>query len=124
MSANILIVDDEIFRYMVVDVLNQHGYSTAEMENGEKAFRYYAKHPEDVDLVILDMVLPEAGEGKIYKLLKQKYPPLKIIMISGRWLGYDVKKYIIENADIFLHTPFSNNELISTIRRVLEKKES
>jgi two-component system cell cycle sensor histidine kinase/response regulator CckA len=83
MSANILIVDDEIFRYMVVDVLNQHGYSTVEMENGEKAFRYYAKHPEDVDLVILDMMLPEAGGGRIYKLLKQKYPHLKIILISG-----------------------------------------
>ena len=118
-AERILIVDDEPeLRRLLNRYLAAEGYRVAEAENGVAMQRYLDDH--DVDLVILDLMMPgEDGLTLARRLRNRGDQP--IIILSAR--GDDVDRIVgLEvGADDYLAKPFNPRELLARIRAVLRR---
>lgn len=117
----ILIIDDnDSFRKMLADMLKRAGYEISEAVNGDMGIESYIKNP--TDLVITDIFMPKKSGQEVIMELKQKYPHLKIIAISG---GGDngslefLKDTQNMGADNYLSKPFKMKELFETVNKVI-----
>ena len=80
--ARILIIDDDVqVQDMLRETLEQEGYETVTAANGKDGTDLYRQNP--FDLVITDLIMPEKEGISTIKELKQEFPDVKIIAISG-----------------------------------------
>ena len=118
-SANLLVVDDDPeLRELTQAYLEQQGFHVACVESGETMDAYLAEH--DVDLLILDLMLPGEHGLSIAQRLK-KHSELPIIIVSAQ--GEDVDRIVgLEvGADDYLAKPFNPRELLARVRAVLRR---
>lgn len=116
-AKKILIVEDEGEMCLLLNIL----LDGKEMELDHvkyisEAWEYLAKHEPSV--VILDNKLPDGYGIDIISLIKNNYPSIKIVMISG--FDASVKDVALENgADAFLEKPFSRNQIYQSITELM-----
>ncbi len=114
----LLVVDDDInLRNLMIFYLKDMGLKTFEAENGKRAIDVFQNNP-DIDLIILDMIMPEMGGIQTAKLLKKINPKVKILFISGFVNLENPQKAAGLNSADFLRKPFKMNEFS---RLILEK---
>ncbi len=120
-SETILLVDDED---MVTDVaqelLERLGYRVLLADNGKTALEVYEKNRERIDLVVLDMIMPDMGGGDTYDGLKKLDPAVKVLLSSGYSINGQVTEILGRGCNGFIQKPFKMNELSQKIREVLE----
>jgi DNA-binding response OmpR family regulator len=111
--ASILVVDDEpMARQMFTDLLEAHGFKVTTVARGEEAFAFL---PE-VELVLLDAMLPDRDGWSVCKEIKEKYDPLlPIIMVTARTAPEDVVRTFAAGADDYVSKPFHVAELTARI---------
>jgi len=120
MPYTILLVDDDKeFRSEFRDYLNE--YEVVEASSGEEALRIFAK-PNQIDLVILDVMMPGMRGTEVLKRMKKMEPRLGIIILTG----YSSKDVAIEalkgRADEYLEKPFPILKAKEVIEKLLESK--
>ncbi len=115
--AKILVVDDEeLARFTIRDILETAGHQVEEATNGVEALAIQSASP--FDLVITDIIMPEKEGVETIIELKQLYPSLKIIAISGggRTRNLDFLKLGKDlGADSILPKPFSDDDLMEQV---------
>ncbi|MGQ0814399.1 MAG: response regulator [Gemmatimonadota bacterium] len=111
--ASILVVDDEpMARQMFTDLLEAHGFRVVSVARGEEAFSFL---PE-VELVVLDAMLPGRDGWSICREIKANYDPLlPIIMVTARTAPEDVVRTFAAGADDYVSKPFHVAELTARI---------
>ncbi|MHC4626177.1 MAG: response regulator [Planctomycetota bacterium] len=118
----ILVMDDDVtFRQMLRKMLERAGYETTEAADGKEGMRLFRAAP--ADLVITDMLMPEQEGIETIQELKRDFPAVKIIAISGGG-QIDAEEYL-RTAELFgvartFGKPFDREELLETIRELLE----
>lgn len=112
-QASILVVDDEpMARQMFTDLLEAHGFRVITVARGEEAFAFL---PE-VELVVLDAMLPGRDGWSICREIKDNYDPLlPIIMVTARTAPEDVVRTFAAGADDYVSKPFHVAELTARI---------
>ena len=112
-KASILVVDDEpMARQMFTDLLEAHGFRVVTVARGEEAFSFL---PE-VELVVLDAMLPGRDGWSICREIKDNYDPLlPIIMVTARTAPEDVVRTFNAGADDYVSKPFHVAELTARI---------
>ena len=122
-SGTILIVDDE---EMVLDVgvrvLKKLGYTVLESNNGRNAVELYAKVQDKIDLVILDIVMPDMGGGDVYDRLKEINPDVKVLLSSGYSIDDQAREIMERGCDGFIQKPFSVKSMSEKTSEILSKK--
>lgn len=120
-NETILFVDDQD---VVIDVgrsiLEELGYKVLPAKSGQEAIDIYSQHMEEIDLVILDMVMPAMGGGETYDRLKEIDPGVKVILSSGYSLNGQASGILERGCDGFIQKPFNVNELSKKIREILD----
>ncbi|HNQ92410.1 MAG TPA: sigma-54 dependent transcriptional regulator [Alphaproteobacteria bacterium] len=120
-KANILIVDDEAdIRSLIVGILEDEGYGTGQAENAAQVYDALGK--KNYSLVVLDIWLKNSeydGLGILEKI-KQSYPDLPVVMISGHGTIETAVKAIKIGAYDFIEKPFKTDRLLLMIDRALE----
>jgi CheY-like chemotaxis protein len=119
---NILVIDDDFsVRRCIRDMLVQAGYSVLEAENGIVGLGKF-RHNK-VDLVIIDLFMPEKEGIETIIELRKDFPDLKILAISGGIPGYGPDHFLNIaqklGADSSLDKPFTMQQLLSTVKRLL-----
>jgi DNA-binding response OmpR family regulator len=111
--GSILVVDDEpMARQMFTDLLEAHGFRVISVARGEEAFAFL---PE-VELVVLDAMLPGRDGWSICREIKDRYDPLlPIIMVTARTAPEDVVRTFAAGADDYVSKPFHVAELTARI---------
>lgn len=111
--ASILVVDDEpMARQMFTDLLEAHGFHVITVARGEEAFAFL---PE-VELIVLDAMLPGRDGWSICRDIKDNYDPLlPIIMVTARTAPEDVVRTFAAGADDYVSKPFHVAELTARI---------
>jgi len=113
--AKILVVDDsKIIRRVLVNTLKEAGHEViAEAANGEEAL----KELENVapDLVTLDITMPVMDGLEALKAIREKYPDLKVIMISAAGQKNKVLQALKDGALDFIRKPFEKEDMLETI---------
>ena len=121
-SETILIVDDhETIWEFLIEALQRLGYSVLLAENGLDAVEIYEANPGQVDLVLLDMIMPQAGGHQTFFRLKAIDPDVKILLSSGFVSEEEVNDLLQQGACGFLPKPHRLPVLIKEIRRILDE---
>lgn len=117
-QQSIMIVDDEPkLRQLLKQYLEQEGFIVEAVEDGESMDRYLVGH--DVDLVILDLMLPGEDGLSIGRRLQKSNIP--IIILSARSDEIDRIVGLEMGADDYLVKPFNPRELLARVRSVLRR---
>jgi two-component system cell cycle sensor histidine kinase/response regulator CckA len=92
-----------------------------EAPNGAQALRYLRDHPQVVDLVISDVVMPEIGGRELGQRLATLDPDLPILYMSG-YTGEDVvQRGLLDPGAPFQQKPFTPAGLALTVRQMLDQ---
>ncbi|MCU0286759.1 MAG: response regulator [Acidobacteria bacterium] len=117
----VLVVEDEpIMRKIAMKVLIDEGYDVLTAENGEEGIELFKQHYENINLVLLDMVLPGQSGKDVYIEMKKINPGVKVLLNSG----YKHDKRLTEAFELgvkhFIEKPYSLDELSTAIRKAIE----
>lgn len=124
-SETILIVDDhETIWDFLIDVLQKLGYCVLLAENGLDAVEIYRSNPNEIDLVLLDMIMPKCGGHKAFYQLKEINPEVKVLLSSGFVSEHEVEDLLAQGACGFLPKPHRLPVLIKEIRRILDEAKA
>jgi PAS domain S-box-containing protein len=118
----ILLVDDEEYiRELGEELLGDAGYTVLTASNGEGALRFYEKEKEQIDLVILDLVIPGMGGKKCYEEILKINPQAKILIVSGYSANGPGKEALEAGAKGFVGKPFDVEHMLETVRAILDQ---
>jgi PAS domain S-box-containing protein len=121
-SLGILVVDDEaILRELLVDLLNQEGHTVYSASTGVEAIKIYESQGKKIDLVILDMIMPELGGRETFRALRRMNPVLKVLLSSGYSPNEEIQDIMDEGILGILHKPYSKSNLEEAIFRAVSK---
>jgi len=122
-KETILLVDDED---TIIDVgeemLKTLGYKVLIARGGKEAIKLYRKNKDKIDMVLLDMVMPEMGGGETYDRMKGINPHIKVLLSSGYSIDGQATEILKRGCDGFIQKPFDVHELSQRIRKILDKK--
>ena len=120
-SECILLVDDEEGPIEVEKLmLKELGYSVMTAENGMQAVDIYTHNFEKVDLVALDMIMPEMSGKATFEELKKINPAVKVLLVSGYSTNKQTEELFELGCNGFIQKPFDIIELSQKVREVLE----
>jgi two-component system, cell cycle sensor histidine kinase and response regulator CckA len=115
----LLVEDEESVRRLVRDTLESKGYCVLEAESGEAGLLAAQNHPERIDLVITDVVMPGINGRELVKQLAQTRPATKVLYLSGYTEDAILNDGSIDKGTAFLQKPFSLQSLSRKVREVL-----
>jgi len=120
-SETILLVDDEAaLLELTHEILTQHGFNIVTAENAEQALEILDNMP--VDLLITDIIMPGMGGYQLASIVREKYPKLKIQMISG-FSGDQNTDIINKSLDQnLLYKPLGSQDLLKRIRELFDEQ--
>jgi CheY-like chemotaxis protein len=117
-SPTILIVDDEPRLLTALrEILEDAGYGVLSAPNGPEALRVVTHHPDPIDLVVTDLLMPGMGGLDLARQLFVERPTVKVLFLSG----YADKETIAAAglAAPILQKPISANALLAKVQEVL-----
>jgi two-component system cell cycle sensor histidine kinase/response regulator CckA len=120
--VTILVVDDEeIDRLSARHVLEKQGYSVLQAVGYSDAIAVFDMHRDSVQLLIVDIVLPDGNGCVLATALRKQKPDLRVLFVSFH-VGTEVCKYYgLEVPDLhFLKKPFTGAQLASRVRKILK----
>ncbi|MEO6097799.1 MAG: response regulator [Fibrobacteria bacterium] len=117
----VLVVEDEpSLREMILTILQRYGFALLEASSAAEAMDIVTERPDEVDLVVTDVMLRGEGGHELAEALQSVKPGLRTVFISGYSLEGLADRNIIVPADAFLEKPFSPAQLAAKVRSVLE----
>ena len=115
-SGVILLVDDEeILRFTGRDLLEELGYTVFLAADGEQGLEFYTQNSGSVDLVILDMIMPNVNGKKAFLRLKEFDPMVRVLFCSGFHTEGTDQDLIKMGACGFIHKPFNMLDLSRSV---------
>jgi DNA-binding NtrC family response regulator len=119
-KAGILIVDDEhLIRWSLRERLVRAGYQVLEAASGHEALERIAARDGRIQLILLDLKLPDADGLAILRRAKQAMPECPVIMMSAHGSEEIAREALDIGAARFLSKPFKLDELLTLIRHAL-----
>jgi PAS domain S-box-containing protein len=117
-SGIVLVVDDEpMVLAFVEEGLKRLGYQVLTAVDGRQACEVYSSHSQQIDMVLLDMVMPGTTGLEACRRLREINPKVKVILSSGYSSGEIVREARLAGAIGFIAKPYSLEELSSALRR-------
>jgi DNA-binding response OmpR family regulator len=117
---HILIVDDDKnTRRLYQAVLESDGYQVFLAENGAVALKVMER--EQIDLVVLDIMMPEMDGYEFTKILRETDQSLPILMVSAKQLPEDKKKGFLVGTDDYMTKPVDEDEMLLRIKALLRR---
>ena len=120
----ILLVDDEPFILDVAEkMIGKMGYTVIRACCGEEALELVKNSSSSIDLVILDMIMPDICGDEVFDRLKKISPEIKVLLASGN-SKEDAAETINKGCDGFIQKPFSMGTLSHAIRKAIESRNN
>jgi len=122
-SATVLIVeDDKSVRRLILEVLPKLGYRVFTAADGEEAIRVFDRWADQIELVLLDAILPKKGSRQVFEHIRQRKPSVRFLFTSGYNEVFINQKFELDPSFLFLRKPFSTLELATMLRGALEQQ--
>ncbi len=122
-TESVLLVDDEeAVREVGEELLEAMGYRVLLARDGKEAIELYKKNRDDIDIVLLDIVMPRMGGGEVYDRMKEINPNIKVLLLSGYSIDGEAAEILERGCDGFIQKPFTLKELSGKLREIVEKE--
>ncbi len=122
-SGTILLIDDE---KMIIEVgrelLKELGYDVLVAASGSEAVEVFQSRHKEIDLVIMDMIMPGMGGGETFDRLKEIDPQVRVLLSSGYSVNGQATKILRRGCDGFIQKPFNMHQLAEKVQKIMEKK--
>lgn len=120
-TETILFVDDDyVLKGLGFDLLSSLGYKPLLAGGGIEAVDIYLKKGNEIDLVILDMIMPDMGGGEVFDKLKDMDSQVKVLLSSGYSIDGQAKKILERGCNGFIQKPFNIRAMSHKIREILD----
>ncbi|MEM7453464.1 MAG: response regulator transcription factor [Planctomycetota bacterium] len=119
-KPHILVVDDE--EHLAVGIkfnLEAEGFRVTSLDNGPEALAFVEKNPDEVSLVVLDLMLPGMSGYDVCQQLRDTGHEMPVLILSARTLTEDRTRGFDVGANQYLTKPFELDELISRVNNLI-----
>jgi DNA-binding NtrC family response regulator len=122
-TESILLIDDEkIILEVGKNMLERMGYSVFVANRGEEAIDIIKAHGDTIDLVILDLIMPDMDGTVTFKRVRELYPRMTVLMSSGYAINDKIKTLMREGCNGFIQKPYSISALSQKVHQILNEK--
>ncbi len=119
-SATVMVIDDEeVVLVTVTKMLERLGYAVSVARSGQEASDAFHKPASKIDLVIMDMVMPDIGADQLLGIIRRNRPGTKVILSSGYSSAHIESGNLLKNTDGFLQKPYQLAELSNIVRAAI-----
>ncbi len=122
-EETILLVDDEqSIAEVTKEILESLGYRVMTAGSGQEAMAIFMEKGKEIDLVILDMIMPGMGGGKAFTALREIDPGVRVILSSGYSVDGEARRILEKGCNGFIQKPFRVAAISKKIREVLDSQ--
>jgi len=122
-SETVLFVDDEnMIIETAEELFEQLSYKTLVARSGRETIETYEKNKERIDIVLLDMIMPDMSGSDTYDRMKDIDPKVKVLLSSGYSINGQATEIMDRGCNGFIQKPFKMKELSQKLREILDKK--
>ncbi len=118
----LLVEDEDAVRSLAREVLRRHGYVVLEARHGVDAMRVAERHPDDIHLLLTDVVMPHMGGRDLARRLGAVRPNMKTLLMSGYTDHASLPEDLVPGAK-FLQKPFTPELLARRVRGLLDSAQ-
>lgn len=119
----ILVVDDEPINISVMlEMLEMLHYRVLPAGSGQEAIATYMEKKAEIDLVIMDMIMPGISGGRTFDILREINPDVAVILASGYSVEGEARMIINRGCRAFIQKPFHLQELSRKVREALDNR--
>jgi two-component system cell cycle sensor histidine kinase/response regulator CckA len=120
-GQTILLVEDEpTVRQASEAMLERLGYQVLVAADGQQAQVLHTEHPGEIALVLSDLVMPKMGGLELYRLLRERDPAIRMVVVTGYPLGQEIATLLAQGILGWIQKPFLLNELAQVVHRALK----
>ena len=120
-KETILFVDDEdIVLNVGARIMEKLGYKVIKADGAKKAVAVYEERYQDIQMVILDIIMPEMSGSEVYDRIKEINPDAKVLLSSGYSIDGEARTILEKGCNGFIQKPFTVGELSEKIRRTMD----
>jgi PAS domain S-box-containing protein len=116
----LLVEDDNDVRGILALTLGEAGYNIITAACGVEAVSVFEEHCERIDLILMDVIMPNMNGKEAYAKICEHHPETKVIFMSGYTADIIQHKGIVDNGINFIHKPVSKLQILKKIHQVLE----
>jgi PAS domain S-box-containing protein len=122
-NETILLVDDEdMIIESAGEMLEELGYTVLTAKGGKEALQILQQSKQKIDMVILDMIMPDMSGSDTYNGLMEINPNLKVLLCSGYSVDGQATEILDRGCEGFIQKPFNLRNLSTKVRETFEKK--
>jgi two-component system cell cycle sensor histidine kinase/response regulator CckA len=120
-TETVLLVEDEpVVRQLAIRALAERGFTVLDADCADQALAVFARCEAAVDIVVTDVVMPGANGRELVEELQRRQPGIKALFMSGYTADVLLHHRVSDHGAPFLEKPFTVDELVLAIRRVLD----
>jgi PAS domain S-box-containing protein len=120
-QETILLVDDEeVIRTVTKEILENLGYIVFSAANGHEAVALFKEKFKEIDLVLLDMIMPDMKGSQTYEHLKAIDSQVKVLLCSGYSVDGQAEQLLENGCNDFIQKPYTVMQLSQKVRSVLD----
>ena len=119
----LLAEDDETLRFLTTEVLRSAGYHVLVAVDGEDALGMFQKHAKEIDLLLLDVVMPKKGGRCVYEKIRTIRPDICCLFMSGYSKNAIHTNFILDHGLNLIEKPFKVNNLLIKVRQELDRSQ-
>lgn len=121
-KETILIIDDDKKVLNITErALGGAGYRTISADGGEKGVAIFERHADDINLVVLDIMMPEMDGLEVFNLIRKIRPDIKVVICSGFSMDGMAMEMMEGGAKAFVQKPFKVAHICEVVRQVLDR---
>jgi len=115
----LIVDDDDALRRVLVAALKKNGFQVIDADSAERGLQLAESWRTPIDVVLLDIILPDSWGAQLVPGLKMTHPEIQVIYTSGHAETDPILRAGIDASTEFLPKPFDASELIAVVERVL-----
>ena len=115
----LLVEDEEMVRCLIREVLSQRGYVILEAAGADEALGRLADHPEPIDLMLTDVVMPGMPGNALAQRLAETRPEVRVLFISGYTESHLTQRGVLPPGERLLQKPFTSDELVEAVEAAM-----
>ena len=112
--------DDEMVRALTRTILERAGYRVLLAGNGREAVEVFSAHEGEIDLVVLDVMMPEMGGREAYERIREIRPGVRALFASGYSEDAIHQNFVLDEGLTLIQKPYLGDALLRAVRAMLD----
>lgn len=114
--VKILVADDEVMmRNLILKILESEGYQITMASSGDEALAMLKEN--NYDMLLTDVKMPGMSGFELLKQVKENWPDMAVIVMTGYGDAYTIKEALLLGADEYVSKPFKGHEVSLIVER-------